>query len=149
MKRLAAAGVLALGAWAALAQPAPQPPASAPANPDCPAAADMEARHLYGLWRVQFAGAQQANTVLFEKHPEMAGSVRGGINRDGKQALLAGDVDEGVLVLDESDDGLHISAVWSGNVSPSSCGKEIRGTWTNVKDKKETGFVLHKAPGWR
>jgi hypothetical protein len=72
--------------------------------------------HLWGLWRVRFGGEAGAATVLFEKHPERGESVRGAINRDSVQSLLAGDVDDGVLTLDESDDGLQISAIWSGNV---------------------------------
>ena len=118
----------------------------------CPAAADLTPAHLWGLWRVSFdggAGAPTTATVLFEKHPERTESVRGAINRDSVQSLLAGDVDEGLLTLDESDDGLQITAVWSGNVAETSCGKEFTGTWRRSKDNTERSFVLRKLPGWQ
>ncbi|MET0311609.1 MAG: hypothetical protein ABW051_06120 [Burkholderiaceae bacterium] len=150
MKR-AACLLLALAAAAAGAQTPPRPAASGtvPGTVHCPTPEKTEARDLFGLWRAEMEGEQQPFTVLFEKHPEIDDRVYGGINRLGQQALLAGDVDDGVLTLDESDDGLQISAVWSGNVLPNSCGKEIRGTWTNLKTDKDSGFVLRKAPGWR
>ena len=118
----------------------------------CPAAADLTPAHLWGLWRVSFdggSGAPISATVLFEKHPDRTESVRGAINRDSVQSLLAGDVDEGVLTLDESDDGLQITAVWSGNVADTSCGKEFTGTWRRSKDNTERSFVLRKLPGWQ
>lgn len=118
----------------------------------CPAAADLTPAHLWGLWRVSFDGggaAPTTATVLFEKHPERTDSVRGAINRDSVQSLLAGDVDDGVLALDESDDGLHITATWSGNVVDTSCGKEFTGLWRRSKDNTERSFVLRKLPGWQ
>ncbi len=118
----------------------------------CPAAAELTPAHLWGLWRVSFDGSGSAATtatVLFEKHPERTESVRGAINRDSVQSLLAGDVDDGVLALDESDDGLQISATWSGNVVVTSCGKEFTGTWRRSKDNTERSFVLRKLPGWQ
>ena len=118
----------------------------------CTAAADLTPAHLWGLWRVSFEGGGSAPTtatVLFEKHPERTESVRGAINRDSVQSLLAGDVDDGVLALDESDDGLQITATWSGNVVPVSCGKEFTGLWRRAKDNTERSFVLRKLPGWQ
>jgi len=117
----------------------------------CPAAADLTPAHLWGLWRVSFDGgsAPTTATVLFEKHPERTESVRGAINRDSVQSLLAGDVDDGVLALDESDDGLQITATWSGNVADTSCGKEFTGIWRRSKDNTERSFVLRKLPGWQ
>jgi ABC-type nitrate/sulfonate/bicarbonate transport system substrate-binding protein len=118
----------------------------------CPAAADLTPAHLWGLWRVSFDGGGSAPataTVLFEKHPERTESVRGAVNRDSVQSLLAGDVDDGVLALDESDDGLQISATWSGNVVPISCGKEFTGLWRRAKDNTVRSFVLRKLPGWQ
>ncbi|MCA0214284.1 MAG: hypothetical protein LCH79_14055 [Proteobacteria bacterium] len=118
----------------------------------CPAASELTPAHLWGLWRVSFEGGGSpptSATVLFEKHPERTESVRGAINRDSAQSLLAGDVDEGVLALDESDDGLQISATWSGNVADTSCGKEFTGIWRRSKDNTERSFVLRKLPGWQ
>ena len=105
--------------------------------------------HLYGLWRAEFEGLSQGATLLFEKHRELTESISGTINRDGVKALLAGDVDDGELTLEESQDGQHISATWLGTVVGNSCGKEIRGTWNNASDSSSTPFILHKLPGWQ
>jgi hypothetical protein len=106
--------------------------------------------HLYGLWQARFEGVTRPATVLFERHPELAGSIRGGINRDGVKAQVAGDVDEdGDFSLEESDDGRTIAAAWVGTVTENSCGKEIAGTWRNTQDNTSRGFVLRKLPGWQ
>ncbi len=134
-------------AWAQTPAPARKPPAATAAA--CPAASEMKAANLYGLWRADFGTGQPGATILFERHPDMGGSVRGGVNRDGVKGLLAGDVHEGELSLDESDDGIKIAAYWSGNVTENSCGKEITGTWTRTSDDKSLNFVLRKVPGWQ
>ena len=120
----------------------------------CPTATEIDPVHLYGLWRAEFEGRPQGATLLLEKHPELAGSVRGGVNRDGVQAQLAGDVDQGELTLEESLDGQHISATWLGTVVANSCGKEITGLWNNTSDPTLPGaasypFTLRKLPGWQ
>ena len=56
---------------------------SKPSAAGCPLAAEISPVHLYGLWRADFDGLSPPATLLFEKHPELADSVRGGINRDG------------------------------------------------------------------
>jgi len=43
---------------------------------------------------------------------------------------VVGDVDDGQLTLEESEDGKRISATWLGEVTEGRCGKEIRGTWS-------------------
>lgn len=121
---------------------------------NCPAATEIGPRHLYGLWHAEFEGLSQGATILFEKHPELAGSFSGAVNRDGVKALLAGDVDQGELTLEESLDGQHISATWLGTVVENSCGKEIKGLWNNTSNKAPGDaashpFVLHKLPGWQ
>lgn len=119
----------------------------------CPQAVDIAAVHLYGLWRAEFEGLAPSATLLFERHAELAGSVSGGINRDGVKAQIAGDVDEGEFALDESVDGQNISATWTGSVVENSCGKEIRGTWNNTQPgatgNRTYPFVLRKLPGWQ
>jgi hypothetical protein len=117
--------------------------------PDCVRGIDLLPVHLYGLWRAEFDAGLPPATLLFERHPELAGSVRGGINRGGAQAQVAGDVDDGQFTLEESEDGRHISATWVGQVVDTSCGKEIRGTWTNARDNRGIPFVLRKVPGWQ
>lgn len=109
----------------------------------CPKAAEVKRDHLLGLWRAEFDGGPGA-TLLLEKHPELAESVRGQINRNGERALLAGDVDEGDFNLEESINGVNISAAWIGEVVEDSCGREIRGAWKAEGETRQVQFVLRK-----
>ncbi|MCJ0761628.1 hypothetical protein [Variovorax terrae] len=109
----------------------------------------MNHLQLYGLWRAEFAGEPQGAVLQLEKHPEFAESVKGTIRRDGAQAQVVGDVDEGVFTLEESIDGRNIAATWNGQVVEASCGKEIRGTWKNTANGAERAFILRKQPGWQ
>ena len=121
-----------------------------PARAACPTPAQVTPLHLYGLWRAEFDG-QPGATLLFEKHPELAGSVSGAVNRNGVRTLCAGDVDDdGTFTLEESDNGQTISATWSGVVVEDSCGKEITGTWIKAAGNAQSHpFVLRKLPGWQ
>jgi hypothetical protein len=110
----------------------------------CPKAAEISQQHLLGLWRAEFEGLTQGATLLLEKHPELAESVRGAINRNGEKAQLAGDVDDGEFTLEESVNGVNISATWLGDVVEGSCGMEIKGTWQSAHDSKPRTFVLRK-----
>ncbi len=123
--------------------------ATKPSKPGAPCLAphEVEASQLYGTWQVRWDDGSAPAQLRFEPHPEWAGSVRGRVQRGGSSALLAGDVDEGELALDESLDGRKISATWSGQVVAPSCGKEIRGTWTDHSSGKRLGFVLSKSAG--
>lgn len=123
-------------------------------QPACPAPAEVQTVQLYGLWRVDFAAGPDGKppaeraTVLLEKNRERADSLYGAINRQGARALLAGDIEAGELLLDESVDGKAISAVWAGQVVPGSCGKEIRGSWRQAAEVATRSFTLSKLPGW-
>lgn len=114
----------------------------------CPAAHELMPVHLYGLWHAELDRLPGV-TLLFEKHPEFAGSVAGAANRNGERSQLAGDVEEGVFTLEESVNGQNISATWRGDVVEGTCGKEIRGIWTNASDQAAHRFVLRKLPGWQ
>jgi hypothetical protein len=113
-------------------------------TPSCPKAAEVAQRHLLGLWRAEFEGLAAGATLLLEKHPELAESVRGAINRNGQRALVAGDVEDGEFTLEESVNGVNISATWLGDVVEGSCGMEIKGTWQSAQDSKPHPFVLRK-----
>lgn len=109
---------------------------------------------LYGLWTAELTQTAQTPTqtqtatLQFEKHPELANSVSGGVNRGGQISEAAGDVDDGSFTLEESSDGKTISAVWDGEMQPGSCGKEIKGAWTDQRNGQIWQFVLRKVPGW-
>ena len=115
----------------------------------CPQPEDIGPLHLYGLWRAEFVGLPQGATLLFEKHPEWTGSVSGAINRNGERARISAEVEQGEFSLEESGDGVQVSAVWQGTVVASSCGKEIRGTWNSQSNRTLYPFVLRKLPGWQ
>jgi hypothetical protein len=127
----------ALGAVLALAAAAQTPP-------PCPAAEDVRSEHLLGFWRAEFEGLAQGATLLLEKHAEYAEMVSGGINRNGDRALLTGDIDGGELTLEESVNGVNISATWLGDVVEGSCGREIRGNWQAEGGPRPYPFVLRK-----
>jgi hypothetical protein len=88
--------------------------------------------------------------MRLEKHPDYDG-VRGTVQRAGQPpAQVAGDIDpEGLLALDESQDGRSISASWSGELQADSCGKAFKGMWRRASDDSSHAFVLHKAGSWK
>ncbi len=115
----------------------------------CPAALEMEQRHLQGVWHTDLPGHGGATVLRLGQHPEWAGSVRGTLERAGKTAQVVGDVHEGELTLEESMDGKRISATWLGDVVEGQCGKEIRGQWREsaaADDAAEVSvpFVMRK-----
>lgn len=133
-------------AWTgAVAQSASSPVGTTPTAANCPTdASALPAQALYGLWQVTFDGADMASVVL-DPHPDYEGGVRGTITRAGLVAQLAGDIgDDGLLTLDESQDGRAISAIWSGDLQAASCGKEFKGLWRNALDDSTRNFVLRK-----
>lgn len=133
------------------------------AAPAC-AAAELSPQHLYGewtlvLWPLDGDVAQPASsgTVRFERHPEYDGSVRGTLARahtgGTARALLSGDAADGEFQLDESEDGVAISAVWNAAVNPADCGRRLQGT-RRPAESRPAGeatlrFQLTKVPGWR
>ena len=136
--------------------------ANASSSVECPSSADITPTHLYGRWTLTLGTPEKpegTGTVVFERHPEYAGSVRGTFERNTDagpyKALVAGDVTNQGFQLEESVDGVNIDAVWSGDVSLSSCGREIQG-WrrvveghTSKEPEIELPFTLQKTPGWR
>lgn len=119
--------------------------ASAAASADpCPPPADVTPAHLLGLWHAEFDGLPQGATLLLERHPTYAQSLRGGINRNGERGLVAADIEDGALTLEESADGRRIDATWLGEVVEGSCGREIRGTWQARDGAAVRAFVLRK-----
>ena len=98
-------------------------------NAACPKASEIDQRHLQGVWHADLPGHGGATVLRLGQHPELAGSVRGTLERAGKTAQVVGDVHAGELTLEESMDGKRISATWLGDVVEGQCGKEIRGQW--------------------
>ena len=119
------------------------------ADAACPTAAQMDQRQLQGVWHTDLPGHGGATVLRLGQHPELAGSVRGTLERAGQTAQVVGDVHAGELTLEESLDGKRISATWLGDVVEGQCGKEIRGQWSEnaaADDALEVSvpFVLRK-----
>ncbi|MGJ7512222.1 hypothetical protein [Variovorax sp. GT1P44] len=143
MASLAAAACLAWGGAAAGGRQ--ETPAAA-----CPTrGSEMPLEALFGTWEARIDGQKGVAKVRLNKHPDYAG-VRGTISRGGDGsptavAQLAGDIDdEGMLSLDESQDGRAISGVWLGELQPWSCGKEWKGIWRDAASDTTHPFVLNK-----
>ncbi len=109
----------------------------------CPAEVDLTTADLYGLWRAEVDGRHDG-TLLLEANPQWAGSLAGAINRNGVMARLAGDLDDGELLLEESADGQRITATWTGTPVAGRCGREIRGTRPADGGGPARPFVLQR-----
>lgn len=141
-------------------------PTQSPSN--CPPAQGMKAAQLYGMWMARFMnppeGLPATATLLLERHAEFSESLAGTVSRDlgayggspkiaghSAKAELAGDLEKGLLLLDESSDGLSITGAWNGELVADSCGQVIRGTWKDTSrsapaDAADVPFVLRKLP---
>jgi len=103
---------------------------------------------MLGLWQAQFEGLAQGATLLLEKNADFADTFSGTINRNGERSRVAGDVEDGEFTMEESADGVRITAVWTGDVVEGSCGREIRGNWQATGEKVARSFTLRKQAGW-
>lgn len=134
----------------------------------CPAPLEVSTAHLYGLWHVTFHDgalppddqadihrqASARTTILFERHPEHDDSLRGAMKPIGNiqspgTVWLSGDLEDGELILDESDNGQHISAVWVAHPSAQGCGKVFKGNRRLADSDTLQTFVMTKAASWR
>lgn len=117
---------------------------------------------LYGRWALALwpeggSAAQPSvrGVVQFERHPEYADSVRGRLIAEPGfgDRQLSGDATDGELVLDESEDGVAISAVWVAFVNPADCGKRLQGTRRPAEGRPASEvpltFELRKEAGWQ
>ncbi|RKP54812.1 hypothetical protein [Pararobbsia silviterrae] len=77
--------------------------------------------------------------------PDDAGGLHGEyMFRDtGQVVLVAGDAGEGVVELDESDDGTRISGQWVGKLTPDG---RFNGVWSNVDESVTETIDLHRVP---
>ncbi len=136
------------------------------ASSACTPAKDMKAAEIYGLWSASFtpppAGLPPRATMLLQRHAEFSESLSGMISRNmdsvtkpaaghAPRAALAGDLDEGMLLLDESSDNIAITGTWNGEMVPGSCGKVFRGVWKDTSksappDAPEIPFTLTRLP---
>jgi hypothetical protein len=133
-----------------------------------PDARSMKAEQLFGRWRADFIkppeGLPASATMLLKRHAEFSDSLAGTVSRrlsNGKdlskpgghasRAFLAGDLDEGLLLLDESSDNVSITGTWNGEMVAGSCGKAFKGLWKDTSasapdDAPEVPFTLTRLP---
>lgn len=128
----------------------------------------MKAGQLFGTWSVRFAsppaGLPATAIMRLEQHEEFSDSLAGVVVRElprggGKgtagahadKAQLAGDLDGGLLLLDESSDNVSITGTWNGELVEGSCGTIVRGTWKDTSanapvNAPDLPFTLTKKP---
>ena len=134
----------------------------------CPPDQTIKAEQLHGRWAVRFArppaGLPARATMQLERHAEFTESLAGTVSRElGKKAgtqtpaghaakaALAGDLEEGMLLLDESSDNISITGTWNAEMVEGSCGKVFQGTWKDTSpdapdDAPDVPFTLTKLP---
>ena len=102
--------------------------------------------------------------MRLQRHEEFADSLAGVVVRQlprvgdkvapgthAATAQLAGDLDGGLLLLDESSDNVSITGTWNGEMVEGSCGKIYRGTWKDTSanapaNAPDIPFTLTKKP---
>lgn len=144
------------------------PWASAQSSPKtrsaCPAPEAMKASQLFGRWAVRYSnpppGLPATATMVLERHAEFSDSLAGTVTRPAPtlqaktqtptQAALAGDLDGGLLLLDESSDNIRITASWNGEMVPGSCGTAFAGQWKDLSadmdNTPDIRFTLTRLP---
>ncbi len=134
----------------------------------CPTVKELKPEQLYGRWAVRFTapppGLPAQATMLLERHAEFSESLAGSISRDfgridnskpvashADKAAIAGDFEEGFLLLDESSDMISITGTWNGEMVEGSCGKAFKGSWKDTSrsapdNAPDIAFTLTKMP---
>lgn len=128
----------------------------------CPEALTLDAADMTGTWHAIFGAVGAAGTagtgadaaalsapeatLELGPHPDYAGSLRGNATRgSANKSLLAGDIEDGELLLEESTNGKTIAATWTGRVAGGSCGQTIEGTWNDALTSLTRPFRLTRA----
>ena len=102
----------------------------------------LKAEQLHGSWTLTLTQANLSGQMRLSRHPEFSESLRGNLRYGPVEAIASGDLTSGKFELDESSDGKRLTATWSGQLTESACGDEIRGTWTELDTNRTSDFVL-------
>ena len=116
----------------------------------CTDAKDLINTDLFGAWTLEWqSGTNNSSTtrLTLERNPEFAESLAGHFMQGAIRHDVFGDIENGVLDLEESNNGKDIIAIWRGSVSLGSCGKAITGTRRLVNTQTEQSFVVRRT-GW-
>jgi hypothetical protein len=116
----------------------------------CKAVRQLVNTDLFGVWVLDLqqgsAGAVSARLELFQ-NPEWKESLAGRFTLSGSAREMFGDVEEGAVEFEETDNGQDIRAIWKGRVAEGSCNTAILGTRRDVTSNIEQPFVLRRS-GW-
>jgi hypothetical protein len=105
---------------------------------NCPVAKDVVNTDLFGAWTTR---------LTMERNPEFAESLAGNFMISNARHEVFGDIEDGALDLEESNNGKDIIAIWKGRVQDGSCGKAISGQRRLAASGAQQNFVLRRA-GW-
>ena len=157
-----------LGLNNGIAQTKPPLVASTPTK-TCPTAQQVKAEDLHGQWTVTFTnpprGLPVKATLELQRHAEYSESLSGTLLRDlsaaagskvlghSPRAQVAGDLESGLLMLDESSNGTNLTASWDGKVVEGSCGEVIEGVWKDLSsdaapDATDVPFRMRSTNSW-
>lgn len=135
----------------------------------CPTAKTIQAKNLYGQWSVEFSdpprGLPAKATLQLQQHAEYTESLAGTLLRDlsaapsgrvpghSPRAQVAGDLEGVLLMLDESSNGINLTASWDGKVVDGSCGQTIQGVWKDLSsdalpNATDVPFTLRQNTAW-
>ncbi len=159
---------LLLGLNNGIAQPKPPMTVSTPIK-TCPSAQQVKAQDLHGQWSVTFTnpprGLPGKATLQLQRHAEYSESLAGTLLRDlnaapggvvpghSPRAQVVGDLEGALLMLDESSNGINLTASWDGKVVEGSCGKTIQGVWKDLSSSApanaaDVPFTLRQINAW-
>ena len=111
---------------------------------DCIAAWETPSGALQGHWVADIDGIASPTHLHLDRHPEWSGMVKGSVRHGREEAVMVGDVNDGEVTLEESRNGVNISATWLGDVVENSCATEIRGQYLEGETAPARSFVLRK-----
>jgi hypothetical protein len=113
---------------------------------NCPAAIDLINTDLFGAWTLELQGTASTRLTM-ARNPEFAESLAGNFMLASARHEVFGDIEDGALDLEESNNGKDIIAIWKGRVVSGSCGQAITGTRRLTANQREQSFVLRRS-GW-
>jgi hypothetical protein len=120
-------------------------PKNAPAS--CLATKDLVNTDLFGAWTLELQGAPASIRLTMQRNPEFTESLAGSFQLGNARHQIFGDIEEGALDLEESNNGKDIIALWKGRVQEGSCGQAITGQRRLTSTGDAQAFVLRRS-GW-
>ena len=144
-------------------------PAQGKPTQACPTAKTIQAKDLHGQWSVEFTapprGLPAMATLELKQHAEYTESLAGTLVRDlsaapggvvpghSPRAQVVGDLEGVLLMLDESSNGINLTASWDGKVVDGSCGQTIQGVWKDLSSSApanaaDVPFTLRQINAW-